>query len=100
MKKRSKQFLTILMCAAIFSSFGCATGPQRAEPPRKPLYVREIAANGEIVLRNVNVDVKTSRADRNRRLSKCQVARGLHAAAMIYANPNLAAVYLQAALKK
>lgn len=100
MNKRSKRFLTIALCAAIVSNFGCATTAQKVEPPRKPLYVREIGPDGEIVLRNVNVDVKVSRADRNRRFSRCQVTRILHASIAIYANPAIAAVYVQEALKR
>jgi len=100
MTKRSKRFLTILLCAAIVSNFGCATTAQKDEPPRKPLYVREIGPGGEIVLRNVNVDVDVSRVDRTRQFSRCRVARVLHASIAIYANPSLAAVYITEALKQ
>jgi hypothetical protein len=98
MNKRSKRFLTIALCAAIVSNFGCATTAQKVEPPRKPLYVREIGPDGEIVLRNVNVDV--SRVDRTRQFSRCRVARVLHASIAIYANPSLAAVYIAEGLKQ
>ena len=99
MNQPSKKFLKILLCAAIVSSFGCATTTQKVEPPRKPLYVHEIGPDGELVLRNVNADVDVSRVVRTRKFSRCRVARAIAAATAIYYNPAIAAVYIQEGLK-
>ena len=97
MSNRTKPILTFLLCAAIISSFGCASTTPKEESPRKPLYVREIGPDGEIVLRNVTKDVP--QAPKKRPAWRCKVARVLHASMAIYANPSLAAVYVAEAMK-
>ena len=99
MNKQTKRFLTILLCAAMVSNFGCAATTQKAEPPRKPLYVHEIGPSGELIRRNVNVDIDVSQVDRTRQFSRCRVARILAASLAIYHNPAIAAVYIQEGLK-
>ena len=99
MSNRTKPILTFLLCAAISSSFGCASTTPKAEPPRKPLYVREIGPGGEIVLRNVNADVDVSHDERTRQLSRGRFASILATSLAIYAYPPIAAAYIQEALK-
>jgi len=99
MSSRTKPILTFLLCAAIISSFGCASTTPKEEPPRKPLYVREIGPDGEMVLRNVFVDVDVSHVDHTRQLSRGRVASIVATSLAIYVCPDIAIAYIQEALK-
>ena len=97
MNNRTKSILTFLLCAAIISSFGCASTTPKAESPQATRPVYEIAQDGTINVRYVNQDVPQT--PKMRPGWQCKVARILHASIVIYANPNLAAVYVAAAMK-
>jgi len=97
MSNRTKPILTFLLCAAIISSFGCASTTPKAEPPQETRPVYSIAQDGTIEVRYVTDDVPQT--PKKRPGWQCKVARILHASIVIYANPNLAAVYVAAAMK-
>ena len=97
MNNRTKPILAFLLCAAIISSFGCASTTPKEEPPQATVPVYEIAQDGIINVRYVNQDVP--QAPKMRPGWQCKVARVLHASMAIYANPSLAAVYVAEAMK-
>jgi hypothetical protein len=75
---------------------GCASTGSTAATREQTKIVRELQDDGTVILRKTVVQVpETPRA---RSAWKCRVAKVLHAGLMISANPNLAAVYVAAAL--
>ena len=97
MSNRRKPVLTFLLCAVIICSFGCASTTKKAEPRQTTMPAHQIAQDGTIVTRYITVDLP--KVQRKRPAWQCKVARVLHASLAIYANPSLAAVYVQEALK-
>lgn len=128
MTKRSKRFLTILLCAAIVSNFGCTTTTPRADPSQVAMDGYETGIGDNVLVgaeieelrraepsqaamddygtgKSHSVWVRTairddSRIDRKRQTRRCRVARVMHASLMMYANPSFVVVYLADYLKR
>jgi hypothetical protein len=97
MSKRSKRFLAILMCAAVFSSFGCTTTTHRVESPQAAPGTH---GSGEYDFELVLSTMDQSKIDQKRQIWRCRVAKIAHASIMTYYNPGFAAVYLADRVKR
>jgi len=98
MSKRSKQFLTFLLCAAIVSNFGCTTTTHRVGASQAAMDNHEIGKGDYVLVRKANKD--DSQIDRKRQNWRCRVARTVHASLMMYANPGFIPVYVADHLKR
>ena len=98
MSKRSKRFLTILLCAGMVGNLGCTTTAHRLGPSRTAPDESRIGMNTEII--NWYVNQGHPRVVPAQQSRQCKVARRVHASIMMYANPGFAAVYLADYLNK
>jgi hypothetical protein len=92
MNRRIKSVLLLLVCATVIVTAGCASTAETAATREKTMVVREVRPDGRVVLRKVQIQVPETRNSRPN--WQCKVAGVLRAGLAIYANPQLAAVYV------
>lgn len=95
---KNRQILVSLICATFIVTAGCASTAKTAATEPKTMVVREVRPDGITVLRTVTVDVPKAR--RKRPKWACKVGRLLHAGIAVYANPALAAVFIEDAVNR
>ena len=99
MGKRSAQFLTFLLCAAIVSNFGCTTTTHGVRPSQAEMDNHAIGKGDYAMVSDANNDdfgiIYRKRQNRVR-FVRCR----MHAALMMYANPHFIPVYVADYLKR